>query len=120
MKPNLSGTGFGWIDVEGERISHDILIRPEGQVEKRKKKLSKEIYGTSHTISLAEAQHINQEGASGLLIGAGQFGRVRLSPEAAAFFRENSLPVTILTTPEAIKTWNTSAENLIGLFHITC
>ena len=77
MKPNLSGTGFGWIDVEGERITHDILIRPEGQVEKRKKKLSKEIYGTSHTLSLAEAQHIYQEGASGLLIGAGQFGRVR-------------------------------------------
>ena len=120
MKPNLSGTGFGWIDVEGERITHDILIRPEGQVEKRKKKLSKEIYGTSHTLSLAEAQHIYQEGASGLLIGAGQFGRVRLSLEASTFFREKGLPVTILTTPKAIKTWNTSAENLIGLFHITC
>lgn len=120
MKPNLSGTGFGWIDVEGERLSHDILIRLNGQVKKRKKKLSKELYGTSHTLSLAEAEYIYQEGASGLLIGAGQFGRVRLSPEAVVFFQEKDLPVTILPTPKAVKTWNEAREKLIGLFHITC
>ena len=42
-KPRLSGTGFGWIDVDEDRISHDILIRLDGEVTKRKKKLSKEI-----------------------------------------------------------------------------
>ena len=42
MKPNLTGTGFGWIDIEGERVNHDILISLEGEVSKRKKKLSKE------------------------------------------------------------------------------
>lgn len=120
MKPTLSGTGFGWIDVEGERISHDILIRLDGEVTKRKKKLSKEIYGTSHTLSLAEAEHIYQEGAQGLLIGAGQFGRVRLSPEASSFFQDKGLTVTLLPTPQAVTAWNESTEKLIGLFHITC
>jgi hypothetical protein len=120
MKPVLNGTGFGWIDVDEERISHDILIRLDGTVSKRKKKLSKEIYGTSHTISQAEAEHIYQEGADGLLIGGGQFGRVRLSPEASTFFQERDCPVTIQTTPEAVKAWNESQESLIGLFHITC
>ena len=84
------------------------------------KHLSKEIYGTSHTISLAEAEDIYQEGAQGLLIGAGHFGRVRLSPEAAAFFEEKDCPVTILTTPQAVKSWNFRHSLLIGLFHITC
>ena len=120
MKPTLSGTGFGWIDVDEERISHDILIRLDGEVTKRKKKLSKEIYGTSHRISQAEAEHIYQDGAEGLLIGAGHFGRVRLSPEAKAFFEEKNCPVTILTTPAAAKAWNKSSAKLIGLFHITC
>jgi len=120
MKPQLHGTGFGWIDVDEERTSHDILIRLDGAVAKRKKRLSKEIYGTSHTISLAEAEYIYQEGAQGLLIGAGQFGRVRLSPEAAAFFQEKDCPVTILPTPQAVKAWNDSSEKIIGLFHITC
>jgi len=120
MKPNLKGTGFGWIDVDGERISYDILIRLDGEVTKRKKKLSKEIYGTSHTISQAEAKYIYQEAAQGLLIGAGHFGRVRLSPEAAEFFQTLDCPVTILPTPQAVKAWNEHREEIIGLFHITC
>lgn len=120
MKPTLTGTGFGWIDVDEERVSYDILIRLDGEVKKRKKKLSKEVYGTSHTISLAEAEHIYQDGADGLLIGAGQFGRVRLSPEAAAYFQEKDCPVTFLPTQDAVKFWNQSQDRLIGLFHITC
>lgn len=120
MKPTLSGTGFGWIDVGEERISHDILIRLNGEVTKRKKKLSKEIYGTSHTISLAEAEYIYQDGAEGLLIGGGHFGRVRLSPEAKTFFEGKNCPITLKTTPAAVKAWNKSEEKLIGLFHITC
>ena len=120
MKPDLKGTGFGWIDVDGERISHDILIRLDGEVTKRKKKLSKEIYGTSHTISQPEAEYIYEEGAQGLLIGAGQFGRVRLSPEAASYFQEKDCPVTILPTPQAVKAWNDSHIGIIALVHITC
>ena len=120
MKPNLTGTGFGWIDVEGQRVSHDILIGLDGKVSKRNKKLSKEIYGTSHTISRAEAEFIYAEGADQLLIGGGHFGRVQLSPEAAAFFQEKDLPVKIQTTPRAVISWNNSTGKLIGLFHITC
>lgn len=120
MQPNLSGSGFGWIDIGGERISHDILIRLDGEVAKRKKKLSKEIYGTSHTISLAEAEYIYQEGAEGVLIGAGHFGRVRLSPEAQVFFAERGCQVTLLPTAAAVKAWNRAEGELIGLFHITC
>ncbi len=120
MKPILTGTGFGWVDVDDQRISHDILIRLDGQVTKRKKKLSKEVYGTSHTISLAEAEYIYQDGAEILLIGAGKFGKVRLSPEAADYFQEKNCRVDIFLTPVAVKTWNESAGKLIGLFHITC
>jgi hypothetical protein len=120
MKPTLTGTGFGWIEVEGERVTHDILIGLDGEVRKRKKKLSKELYGTSHTISQAEAEYVHQEGAEGLLIGGGQFGRVSLSPEAEVFFKSKNCPVIIQPTPKAIQTWNDSQEKLIGLFHITC
>ncbi len=120
MKPTLDGTGFGYIDVNGERIKHDILIRLDGAVTKRKKKLSKEIYGTSHTISLAEARYIYQESAERLLIGAGQYDRVRLSPEAGEYFKEQGCPVEILKTPDAVQAWNESKDRVIGLFHLTC
>lgn len=120
MKPELTGTGFGWIEIEGERVSHDIIIHPDGEISKRKKKLSKQVYGTSHTISLAEAEFLYRDDAEGLLIGSGQFGRVKLSPEAKDFFQEKGCPVTILPTPRALEAWNESQGELIGLFHITC
>jgi hypothetical protein len=120
MKPTLTGTGFGWIDVGDERISHDILICLDGKVSKRKKKLSKEVYGTSHKISLAEAEFIFEDGAKTLIIGGGQFGRVRLSPEAIDYFRERNCQVKIHPTPKAITAWNNSEGKTIGLFHITC
>jgi hypothetical protein len=120
MKPIISGARFGWIDIDDQRISHDILIQLDGEVKKRKKELSKEVYGTSHMISLAEAEYIHQDGADTLLVGSGHFGRVQLSPEAAAFFQDKNCGVEIHPTAHAIKAWNKKEGKLMGLFHITC
>lgn len=48
-----------------------MLIRLCGRIKRRKKKLSKRIYGTSHTLSLDEAKHIFEKGTRTLIIGAG-------------------------------------------------
>jgi hypothetical protein len=63
MKPTIDQTTFGSITIEGAVFTHDVMIRRNGQVEKRKKKLSKAIYGTSHILSQAEAKHIYEKGA---------------------------------------------------------
>lgn len=55
------------------------MIRLDGDVRIRKKKLSREVYGTSHIISLKEAKHIFDKGAEKLIIGSGQEGIVKLS-----------------------------------------
>ena len=52
MQPTIQGTEFGSITVDDEVYDHDIVIRLSGKVKKRKKKLSKEQHGTSHTVSL--------------------------------------------------------------------
>src|SRR6266581_3124051 len=95
MKPTIDRTTFGAITIEGAVYERDVMIRLNGQVKKRKKKLSKAVYGTSHTISLAEAKHIYQKGAMRLIIGAGQSGTIALSDEAAAYFERNSCRVEL-------------------------
>ena len=82
MKPTINGTKFGSITVDGETYDHDIVIRLRGKVKKRKKKLSKQQYGTSHTVSLAEAEHIYDDGAERVIVGTGQHGVLKLSEEA--------------------------------------
>ena len=120
MKPRIDETSFGSITIAGTVWHHDVLIRLNGQVEKRKKKLSKAIYGTSHTISLDEAKHIYEKRAQRLFVGAGQYGLVSLSDEAAEYFQRKGCEVELLPTPEAIQAWNEAEGAVIGLFHITC
>jgi hypothetical protein len=120
MEPRIDRTQFGSVTIDGDTITHDVIIRLGGRVEKRKKKLSKAVYGTSHTISLAEAKHLYQKGAVRLLIGAGQDGRVGLSEEAAAYFARKRCRVELLSTPEVIPVWNRAEGAVIGLLHVTC
>ncbi len=120
MKLLISHTSFGSITIAGERYEHDVLIRLNGRIEKRKKKLSKQVYGTSHVIALAEAEYVYEKGAEVLLVGTGQSGLVSLSPEAEAFFREKGCALELLPTPEAILRWNKMEGKAIALFHVTC
>ena len=120
MKPDISDTGFGYITVEGSKIEHDIFIRLSGKIKKRKKKLSKAVYGTSHTISLEEIKYIYQDGADLLIIGSGQEDMVRLSEEAADYLNKKKCKVNLQPTPKAIKYWNKAEGAVICLFHVTC
>ena len=120
MKPNIDQTTFGSMTIEGSVFEHDVLIRLNGQVKKRKKKLSKAIYGTSHILSLDEARHVYEDGAQRLIIGTGQYGNVRLSAEAADYFKRKHCHTVLLPTPEASQAWNEAKGTVIGLFHVTC
>lgn len=120
MKPKIEATTFGSITVDGQKIGNDVILRLDGSVKKRKKKLSKRIYGTSHTISLDEARHVYQNGAELLIIGTGQYDSVRLSEEAQAYLRRQGCRTKLAATPEAIYLWNKAKGKVIGLFHVTC
>ena len=116
----IENTTFGSITVDGKTYEHDVLIRLSGEVVKRKKKLSKKYYGTSHVLSKDEAKFVFERGCNQLIVGSGQMGNVRLSPEAEAYFEKKDCKVLLRPTPEAIQMFNKSRSKKIGLFHVTC
>lgn len=120
MKPYVDGTKFGSIMITGQQHEHDVVIRLNGKVKKRKKKLSKEKYGTSHKVSREEAKHIFEAGAKHLIVGTGQSGCVELSDEATQFFQKKKCTVQLLPTPQAVAAWNSTDGAVIGMFHVTC
>src|SRR5690242_4762886 len=120
MKPKIDETAFGSITIEGKTFEYDVIIRLNGEIEKRKKKLSKALYGTSHILSLKEAKFLYEEGTKRLVIGSGQDGNVTLSDEAAGYFKHKDCKVDVLPTPRAIGAWNKAEGEVIGLFHVTC
>ena len=120
MRPRIDDTQFGSITIDGANIKHDVLIRLSGEIKKRKKKLSKAVFGSSHTISLEEAEYIFEKGADRLIIGSGQNGMVTLSAEAAEYFKKQGVRVDLSPTPNAMRRWNEAKGSTIALFHVTC
>ncbi len=120
MKPRIDRTQFGSLTIEGEVFEHDVIIRLNGKTKKRKKKLSKAIYGTSHIISLDETKYLYEKGVQRLILGTGQSGMVELSEEAADYFQRKGCQVELLLTPAAVQAWNKTEGAVIGLFHVTC
>ncbi len=100
----IEDTKFGSITIDGKTYEHDVIVLLSGKVEKRKKKLSKEQYGTSHIISKDEARFIFEDGCDLLTVGAVQEGNVRLSPEASDYFNNKRCKVLVQPTPEPLKT----------------
>ncbi len=120
MKPKIDSCEFGSITIDGEDFEHDVLIRLSGEIKKRRKKLSKAVFGTSHIISLTEAEYIFENGVKQLIIGSGHNGNVTLSKEALEYFKKKELRVDLSPTPDAIDRWNKAKGSTIGLFHVTC
>src|SRR6202521_2681662 len=116
----IERTTFGTITIDGKTYEHDVIIRLSGEVAKRKKKLSKRLYGTSHVVSKDEAKFVFEKGCRRLILGSGQEGNVRLSPEAEAYFAKKDCQVVIQSTPQAIRAFNKAHGKKIGLFHVTC
>lgn len=121
MKPHINESIFGSITIEYMVFNHDVIIGLDGQIKKRRKKLSTKVYGTSHIISLNEIQYVYDEGATLLILGCGQYSRARLSTEAEEYLKTQECKVKILNTKSAIEAWNENrGEKTIGLFHVTC
>ena len=116
----IESTTFGAITIDGKTYEHDVVIRLSGEVVKRKKKLSKKLYGTSHVLSEDEAKFLFEKGCDQVVIGSGQMGNVHLSPEAEAYFERKGCEILLKPTPEAIRMFNRSRAKRIGLFHVTC
>ena len=58
----IDSTTFGTITIDGKIYEHDVVVRLSGEVVKRKKKLSKKLYGTSHVLSEDEARFLVEKG----------------------------------------------------------
>jgi hypothetical protein len=63
MTPHIDGTAFGSITIT--EPASNTTSSSARTVTKRKKKLSKAIYGTSHTISIPEVNQVFAQGQAG-------------------------------------------------------
>jgi len=113
-------TGFGWIEIEGVRYNHDIVIHTDQTITKRKKKLSKnrkEEFG--HTpLSGDELSDLLTERPEVIYIGTGQYGDLPLTGDAVILLAPF---VTIMKpTPEILLLLEAEQRKFAAILHATC
>ncbi|MEO0067828.1 MAG: MTH938/NDUFAF3 family protein [candidate division WOR-3 bacterium] len=112
----IKATGFGWIETDRARFDYDIVIYPDGRVERR----FPNRFGDSHTITLKEVQRVLANTKASLVMGTGQAGVAEVAKEAKDFLKANGIEFKIAPTPEAILIYNQLSEPKAAIFHITC
>jgi hypothetical protein len=113
-------TGFGWIEIDGTRYEHDVIIHADGKVSKRKKKASKDRKGEyGHTpLSSAELDFLADEKPSAVYIGTGQYGDLPLTPDAKTVLAPYR-PV-IAPTPQVLNEVGRGEKRFVAILHVTC
>jgi len=79
-------------------------------------------YGTSHVVSKAEAKAGFEKECDLIMVGSGQEGNVRLSPEDEdkEYFAKKGCEVLLQPTQKSIRSFNRSAKRTIALMRVTC
>ena len=121
----ISEVSFARIIINGKEYNHDVVIYPDGRVERRKKHLSKkyaDLY--NHTPLSREELEETLKGVEPevLVIGTGLRGRMVVMEGAKELARERGIELVIDVTPKAIEKFNEifKKRKTLGIFHITC
>lgn len=118
--PAVQAGEFGKVLVGGKVYDYDIVIRADGQVKKRKKKLSRQVHGQAHTLSAAELEYACAGGTPQLIIGAGYHAVVTLGKDARRFLDERGIKLELHPNPQAAEVYNRTVGRKALLFHVTC
>ncbi|MCU0632196.1 MAG: hypothetical protein MUC66_04375 [Methanolinea sp.] len=113
-------TGFGWIEFGGTRYEHDLVIHCSGEVEKRKKKVSKHLReGFGHTpLSEQECIFLEEEHPEVVYIGTGQHGALPLTPGAKKLLA--GYTTVIAPTPDILVLMEREERSFAAILHVTC
>ena len=118
--PHIDAVAFGSVTVSGEELPHDIVIRANGKVAKRKKKRARSKYGTSHVIDEKELQQVCKGEPRTVIIGQGFHSMVRLTDDAQEYLNSLAAAWQLLPTPDAVEAYNDAQDPKALLLHVTC
>jgi hypothetical protein len=109
---------FAPIVIDGKKYRRDVIIYPDGMVEKRKGGIW--MFG-SHSFKKEEVEEL--KGAEVAVIGLGTSARAHLSGAAKDYAQESNLELLLLPSYEAVSKLNQLIEQgkrAAAIFHITC
>lgn len=113
-------TKYGWVEIDGVRYDHDVIVHSDRSVTKRSKKKSKKFkkqYG--HTpLAAHELEFLLQEKPQVIYIGTGQFGELPVTADALCILKE--FDSVIRPTPEVLEHFAVEMRAAVAVLHVSC
>lgn len=119
--PYINSTQFGEITIDNKKYQQVLII--EDEVEERKYKKLKELFGTSHKIGDWEIEKLLGNKPEIIIVGTGQNGALEVDEDTAKKLKTNDSELIIVKTPEAIEIYNQKTKEnkkVNALMHTTC
>ena len=106
---------FGKIVIDGQEFTNDIMIHPDGRIEKWWRK-------EGHIVSLDDLQTLLNNSPKIMIIGAGCPGMLALPGNIITFLQEKGIQVVYDRTDRAIQRFNDrdQSQTTVAAFHLTC
>jgi len=106
--------------LDDETYDKEVCVRADGEVKKRKKRVAKEVYGTSHKIGPDELARICKGKPKIVFIGTGQQGVAELTEEGRRYLETHKIDYAALPTPEIVASYNNCEKRKAALIHVAC
>ena len=113
-------TSYGWIEIEGVRYEHDVIVHRDRSVERRSKKKSRKYRGYfSHTpLAETELAFLEKEQPEIVYIGTGQFDDLPITTEALKILAK--FRAIIRPTPEIMHFLSGEYRSYAAILHVKC
>jgi hypothetical protein len=109
---------FGVLEIDGATYEHDIII-DQGEIQKRKKKASKQFRDAFGHTPLSIEENIPWRCTS-LVIGTGAYGRLPVMDDVKREAENRGVKLIVLPTAEAIELLQKKPRRTNAVLHVTC
>ncbi len=113
-------TCYGWVEIDGIRYDHDVIVHRNRSVEKRSKKKSRKYRALFKHTPLAdnELDFLRKEKPDIVYIGTGQFDDLPITREALEILA--NFRTIIRPTPEIINFLADEYRSFAAVLHVKC
>ena len=111
---------YGWVEIDGIRYDHDVIMHTDRSVTKRSKKKSKKFKNLfGHTpLSDHDLRFLDNDQAHIIYIGTGQYGDLPITTEAHTILSKKE--VIIRPTPDILNLLEDEQRPFAAVIHVSC
>ncbi|MET1159563.1 MAG: Mth938-like domain-containing protein [Thermoprotei archaeon] len=116
MQPRINSYRFGYIVVDKEEYTRDLIITPS-DVKPNWWRIE------GHRLQLDDIREYLDIDVDAVVIGTGYDGLMRVDEEVIEHYRKRGIEVYVSNTREAVNKYNELVEKgkrVLGMFHLTC